>query len=148
MTNRRNHPTSFCDVRHDAADSCNGCSRIEESVKQPSDGRNDTHFCLGCYLTVSRSVLPAVKEGVFQAAMAILSPVRGFRRWLAGRYLVEKVPNPAILMGLPLARISAMVENTALTAASIPRMWTPLFPYYPSPSALKHLVHHPRHTEH
>ena len=31
------------------------------------------------YLTASRSVLPALKEGTFAAAMVMLSPVRGLR---------------------------------------------------------------------
>ena len=31
------------------------------------------------YLTASRSVFPALKEGTFEAAMEMLSPVRGLR---------------------------------------------------------------------
>ena len=50
--------------------------------------------------------------------MAMLSPVRGLRPWRAGRFLVVNVPNLATATVSSLARVSAMVENTALTTRS------------------------------
>ena len=69
-------------------------------------------------LTVSRSPFPALNNGTFEAAIAMLSPVRGFRPCRAGRSFTEKVPNPATLTVSPLARASLMDPSTALTAVS------------------------------
>ena len=50
--------------------------------------------------------------------MVMLSPVRGLCPWRAGRLLVEKVPNPAMVTVSSLAKASLMVEKTAFTALS------------------------------
>ena len=73
---------------------------------------------LNGYLTASRRVLPALNEGAVEAAMVMVSPVRGLRPVRAGRERVEKAPKPAIVTVSPLASASAMAENTALTAAA------------------------------
>ena len=68
--------------------------------------------------TASRRVLPDLKAGVREAAMAMVSPVRGFLPSRGGRSRVEKVPNPAMATVSPQARASAMVANTARTASA------------------------------
>lgn len=54
---------------------------------------------------------------MFDAAMTMLSPVRGFRPRCADRDFVHKVPKPAIRTVSPLAGTSAIVDNMALKAA-------------------------------
>ena len=44
--------------------------------------------------------LPLQNHGAVEAAMAILSPVRGFCRRGASRAMVAKVPNPAMVTRL------------------------------------------------
>ena len=62
-----------------------------------------------CYpLTASRSVFPALNDGAVAAAMAMLSPVRGFLPRRAGRCLAVNVPKPAMVTGSPRARASPM----------------------------------------
>ena len=58
----------------------------------------------------------------------MLSPVRGLRPWRAGRLLVEKVPNPAMVTVSSLARASLMAENTAFTAPSAVALDKPAWP--------------------
>lgn len=72
----------------------------------------------GYSLTASRSAFAGLNEGAVEAAMAMLSPVRGLRPVRAGRDRVEKAPKPAIVTVSPPASASAMAENTAFTAAS------------------------------
>ena len=57
--------------------------------------------------------LPLQNHGAVEAAMAILSPVRGFCRRGASRVMVAKVPNPAMVTHSSCARVSAIVEKTA-----------------------------------
>lgn len=52
-----------------------------------------------------------VNEGVFEAMMAMLSPVRGLGSRRAGHDPVEKVPKPAIRTVSPWASASAMVRE-------------------------------------
>ena len=65
-------------------------------------------------LTISRSFFAALNAGAVEAAMAMLSPVCGFRPWRAGRERVENVPNPAMAMASCLARAS-VVKRGKLT---------------------------------
>ena len=81
-------------------------------------------FDLSHWLTASRRVLPALNEGAFEAAMAMLSPVRGLRPWRARARFGREGPEAGDRDGLSLpASASAMVENTALTAASAPTLY-------------------------
>ena len=50
--------------------------------------------------------------------MVMRSPVRGLRPGLAGRFLTEKVPNPAMATASSWARPSPMAVKTALTRLS------------------------------
>ena len=68
-------------------------------------------------LTASCHVLSALNEGALEAAMAMGSPVRGFRPRRAACVLVAKVPNPATVTVSPLARALAVAVNSAVTAA-------------------------------
>ena len=71
-----------------------------------------------CYaLTASRRAFAALKAGAREAAMATASPVSGFRPVRAGRSRVVNFPNPAMATVSPLARASAMLENSASSAA-------------------------------
>ena len=67
---------------------------------------------------MSRSALPALNEGAFEAAMLRLSPVRGLRPCRAARVFVVNVPNPGMSTLSPLASASPIAENTASTALS------------------------------
>ena len=55
-----------------------GHGRAETAAPCAHQG-NEVPLCSGRWLTVSRRRLPALKEGVVEAAMAMLSPVRGLR---------------------------------------------------------------------
>lgn len=78
--------------------------------KRASAGRNEVHLHLSGYLTASQRVLPTLNESAVEAAMAVLSPVRGLRPWRAGRDRVEKAPKLAIVAVSPPASASAMAE--------------------------------------
>ena len=65
---------------------------------------------------LARSTFSASNDGAFDAATAMLSPVRGFRPDRAGRLFVENVPNPVTDTVSSFARASPMTSNTALTA--------------------------------
>ena len=66
--------------------------------------------------TASLSALPGLNAGAVEAGIDRLSPVCGLRPVRAGRFLVPKVPNPAILTSSPFARVSPTASNTAYTA--------------------------------
>ena len=53
--------------------------------------------------TESFGALPALKDTVFDAPLAMGSPVRGFRPVRAGRLFAENVPNPAMVTLSPHA---------------------------------------------
>ena len=60
---------------------------------------------------------PALNEGAFEAAIAMLSPVRGLRPWRAPRIFVVNVPNPGMATLSSLVSASLIAENTASTTA-------------------------------
>ena len=69
-------------------------------------------------LTASLSAFPALNAGAFEAAMAMLSPVRGLRPWRAARVLAVKLPKPAMETVSPRVSASATAAKTALTTRS------------------------------
>ena len=72
----------------------------------------------GYSLTASRSAFAGLNEAAVEAAMAMLSPVRGLRPVRAGRDRVEKAPKPVIVTVSSRASASAMPENTASAASA------------------------------
>ena len=65
----------------------------------------------------SLSIFPALNDGDFDAAIEIVSPVRGLRPVRADRALAVKVPNPGSRTSSPSARASPIMPNTLSTAS-------------------------------
>ena len=101
-----------------------GASRRSSAIPPCARERSDSGLGVAgaCALstyprTASRRVLPALNEGAFEAAIAMLSPVRGLRPWRAPRIFVANVPNPGMATLSSLVSASLMAENTVSTTA-------------------------------
>ena len=69
-------------------------------------------------LSLSRRVLLDLKVGTVRAAMATVSPVRGFLPWRAARWWAVNLPKLARLTASPLSSASAMAETRASSAVA------------------------------
>src|SRR5215472_3651791 len=67
-------------------------------------------------LRASFTALPAWKRTALPAAISMLSPVRGFRPWRAGRAATLKMPSPETRTASPATRASRIEFTAAFTA--------------------------------
>ena len=86
------------------------------------------------YLTASFRFLPALNFGARIAGTSTISPVLGFRAFLAFLSLTENVPKPEIETSSPFLRVLVIVSKTSSTMSSAAFLVPPIFSFMTSTS--------------